>query len=55
MRIWTFLIGQRTSGAIGFEEIYWNLLDDAVLAEGLNHHLFLTRVLSGSGKKAVPR
>ena len=28
---------------------------DAVLAEGLNHHLFLTRVLSGSGKKAVPR
>src|SRR2546430_531186 len=28
---------------------------DAVLAEGLNHHLFLARVLSGSGKKAVPR
>src|SRR5438309_99262 len=38
MRIWTFLIGQRTSGAIGFEEIYWNLLDDAVLAEGLGYH-----------------
>lgn len=28
---------------------------DGVLAEGLQHHLFLTRVLSGSGKKAVPR
>ena len=38
MRIWTFLIGQRTSGETGFEEIYRNLLDDAVLAEGLGYH-----------------
>src|SRR5437588_10826433 len=28
---------------------------DAVLAGGLNHHRFLTRVLSGSGNQAVPR
>jgi alkanesulfonate monooxygenase SsuD/methylene tetrahydromethanopterin reductase-like flavin-dependent oxidoreductase (luciferase family) len=38
MRIWTFLIGQRTSGETGFEEIYRNLLDDAVLAEQLGYH-----------------
>ncbi len=38
MRIWTFLIGQRTSGQTGFEEIYRNLLEDAELAERLGYH-----------------
>jgi alkanesulfonate monooxygenase SsuD/methylene tetrahydromethanopterin reductase-like flavin-dependent oxidoreductase (luciferase family) len=38
MRIWTFLIGQRTAAETGFEEIYRNLLDDAVLAERLGYH-----------------
>jgi alkanesulfonate monooxygenase SsuD/methylene tetrahydromethanopterin reductase-like flavin-dependent oxidoreductase (luciferase family) len=38
MRIWTFLIGQRTAGETSFEEIYRNLLDDAELAEGLGYH-----------------
>ena len=35
MRIWTFLIGQRTSGETSFDEIYRNLLEDAVLSERL--------------------
>jgi alkanesulfonate monooxygenase SsuD/methylene tetrahydromethanopterin reductase-like flavin-dependent oxidoreductase (luciferase family) len=38
MRIWAFLIGQRTSADTGFEEIYRNLLDDAELAERLGYH-----------------
>jgi len=38
MRIWTFLIGQRTSAETGFDEIYRNLLDDAQLAEHLGYH-----------------
>src|SRR5438105_14252364 len=38
MRIWTFLIGQRTGADTSFEEIYRNLLDDAVLAERLGYH-----------------
>jgi alkanesulfonate monooxygenase SsuD/methylene tetrahydromethanopterin reductase-like flavin-dependent oxidoreductase (luciferase family) len=37
MRIWTFLIGQRTSAETGFEEIYRNLLEDAELAERLGY------------------
>jgi alkanesulfonate monooxygenase SsuD/methylene tetrahydromethanopterin reductase-like flavin-dependent oxidoreductase (luciferase family) len=38
MRIWTFLIGQRTSDRTGFEEIYRNLLEEAQLAERLGYH-----------------
>src|SRR5215471_947949 len=38
MRIWTFLIGQRTSDRTGFDEIYRNLLDDAERAERLGYH-----------------
>jgi alkanesulfonate monooxygenase SsuD/methylene tetrahydromethanopterin reductase-like flavin-dependent oxidoreductase (luciferase family) len=38
MRIWTFLIGQRTSDRTGFEELYRSLLADAELAEGLGYH-----------------
>jgi len=38
MRIWTFLIGQRTSDRTGFEEIYRNLLEEAELAERLGYH-----------------
>jgi alkanesulfonate monooxygenase SsuD/methylene tetrahydromethanopterin reductase-like flavin-dependent oxidoreductase (luciferase family) len=38
MRIWTFLIGQRTSDVTGFEEIYRNLLEEAELAERLGYH-----------------
>jgi len=38
MRIWTFLIGQRTDERTGFEEIYRNLLEDAELAERLGYH-----------------
>jgi alkanesulfonate monooxygenase SsuD/methylene tetrahydromethanopterin reductase-like flavin-dependent oxidoreductase (luciferase family) len=38
MRVWTFLIGQRTSGETSFEEIYRNLLEEAELAERLGYH-----------------
>jgi alkanesulfonate monooxygenase SsuD/methylene tetrahydromethanopterin reductase-like flavin-dependent oxidoreductase (luciferase family) len=38
MRIWAFLIGQRTSPATTFEEIYRNLLEEAELAERLGYH-----------------
>src|SRR5215469_334459 len=38
MRIWIFLIGQRTSAETTFEEIYRNLLDDAERAERLGYH-----------------
>jgi alkanesulfonate monooxygenase SsuD/methylene tetrahydromethanopterin reductase-like flavin-dependent oxidoreductase (luciferase family) len=38
MRIWTFLIGQRSSDRTGFEEIYRNLLEEAELAERLGYH-----------------
>ena len=38
MRIWAFLIGQRTDAGTGFEEIYRNLVDDAELAERLGYH-----------------
>lgn len=38
MRIWVFLIGQRTSAATTFEEIYGNLLEEAELAEALGYH-----------------
>ena len=38
MRIWTFLIGQRTGAETTFEEIYRNLLEDAELAERLGYH-----------------
>jgi alkanesulfonate monooxygenase SsuD/methylene tetrahydromethanopterin reductase-like flavin-dependent oxidoreductase (luciferase family) len=38
MRIWTFLIGQRTGAETSFEEIYRNLLADADLAERLGYH-----------------
>lgn len=38
MRIWTFLIGQRTGEGTGFEEIYRNLLEDAQAAERLGYH-----------------
>jgi alkanesulfonate monooxygenase SsuD/methylene tetrahydromethanopterin reductase-like flavin-dependent oxidoreductase (luciferase family) len=38
MRIWTFLIGQRTGDETGFDEIYHNLLEDAELAERLGYH-----------------
>jgi alkanesulfonate monooxygenase SsuD/methylene tetrahydromethanopterin reductase-like flavin-dependent oxidoreductase (luciferase family) len=38
MRIWTFLIGQRTSVETSFEEIYRSLLEDAELAERLGYH-----------------
>jgi alkanesulfonate monooxygenase SsuD/methylene tetrahydromethanopterin reductase-like flavin-dependent oxidoreductase (luciferase family) len=38
MRIWTFLIGQRTSDRIGFDEIYRNLLEESELAERLGYH-----------------
>src|SRR5947208_7727094 len=38
MRIWAFLIGQRTGGETSFEEIYSNLLDDAEAAEGLGYY-----------------
>jgi alkanesulfonate monooxygenase SsuD/methylene tetrahydromethanopterin reductase-like flavin-dependent oxidoreductase (luciferase family) len=38
MRIWAFLIGQRTSAETSFEEIYRNLLDEAELAERLGYH-----------------
>jgi len=38
MRIWAFLIGQRTSATTGFEEIYRGLLEDAELAERLGYH-----------------
>jgi len=38
MRIWTFLIGQRTSAETSFEEIYRCLLEDAELAERLGYH-----------------
>jgi alkanesulfonate monooxygenase SsuD/methylene tetrahydromethanopterin reductase-like flavin-dependent oxidoreductase (luciferase family) len=38
MRIWTFLIGQRTSDRTGFEEIYRSLLEEAELAERLGYH-----------------
>src|SRR5258708_35735518 len=38
MRIWTFLIGQRTGAETTFEEIYRNLLDDAERAERLGYH-----------------
>ena len=38
MRIWTFLIGQRTGAGTTFEEIYDNLMEDAELAERLGYH-----------------
>src|SRR5438067_6386711 len=38
MKIWVFLIGQRTSAETSFEDIYRNLLADAELAEGLGYH-----------------
>ncbi len=38
MRIWTFLIGQRTTAETAFEEIYRSLLDDAEHAERLGYH-----------------
>jgi len=38
MRLWTFLIGQRTGEETGFDEIYHNLLEDAELAERLGFH-----------------
>lgn len=38
MRIWTFLIGQRTGTETSFEEIYRDLLEDAQLAERLGYH-----------------
>jgi alkanesulfonate monooxygenase SsuD/methylene tetrahydromethanopterin reductase-like flavin-dependent oxidoreductase (luciferase family) len=38
MRIWAFLIGQRTSVEVGFDEIYRCLLADADLAERLGYH-----------------
>jgi alkanesulfonate monooxygenase SsuD/methylene tetrahydromethanopterin reductase-like flavin-dependent oxidoreductase (luciferase family) len=38
MRIWIFLIGQRTSAEVTFEEIYSDLLNDAQLAERLGYH-----------------
>jgi alkanesulfonate monooxygenase SsuD/methylene tetrahydromethanopterin reductase-like flavin-dependent oxidoreductase (luciferase family) len=38
VRIWVFLIGQRTSAETAFDEIYRNLLDDAQLAERLGYH-----------------
>jgi alkanesulfonate monooxygenase SsuD/methylene tetrahydromethanopterin reductase-like flavin-dependent oxidoreductase (luciferase family) len=38
MRIWAFLIGQRTSAETAFAEIYRNLLEDAELAERLGYH-----------------
>ena len=38
MRLWVFLIGQRTSAETSFEDIYENLLADAELAEQLGYH-----------------
>lgn len=38
MRIWVFLIGQRTSAGTSFEDIYRNLLEEAELAEALGYH-----------------
>lgn len=38
MRIWVFLIGQRTGPETGFGEIYRNLLEEAELAERLGYH-----------------
>jgi alkanesulfonate monooxygenase SsuD/methylene tetrahydromethanopterin reductase-like flavin-dependent oxidoreductase (luciferase family) len=38
MRIWIFLIGQRTNAETSFEEIYRNLLEDAQQAERLGYH-----------------
>jgi alkanesulfonate monooxygenase SsuD/methylene tetrahydromethanopterin reductase-like flavin-dependent oxidoreductase (luciferase family) len=38
MRIWAFMIGQRTGAETTFEEIYRNLLEDAELAERLGYH-----------------
>lgn len=38
MRLWTFLIGQRTTAETTFEEIYRNLLEEAELAEQLGYH-----------------
>src|SRR6266513_491455 len=38
MRLWTFLIGQRTGDETSFQEIYHNLLEDAELAERLGYH-----------------
>ena len=38
MRLWAFLIGQRTGPETSFQEIYRNLLEDAGLAESLGYH-----------------
>jgi alkanesulfonate monooxygenase SsuD/methylene tetrahydromethanopterin reductase-like flavin-dependent oxidoreductase (luciferase family) len=38
MRIWTFLIGQRTGAGTGFQEIYRDLMEDAEVAERLGYH-----------------
>jgi alkanesulfonate monooxygenase SsuD/methylene tetrahydromethanopterin reductase-like flavin-dependent oxidoreductase (luciferase family) len=38
MRLWTFLIGQRTGVETSFDEIYHNLLEDAGLTERLGYH-----------------
>jgi alkanesulfonate monooxygenase SsuD/methylene tetrahydromethanopterin reductase-like flavin-dependent oxidoreductase (luciferase family) len=54
MRIWTFLIGQRTSGETAFDEIYRNLMDDAVLAERLGYHGVLVAEHHFTNYCAVP-
>jgi alkanesulfonate monooxygenase SsuD/methylene tetrahydromethanopterin reductase-like flavin-dependent oxidoreductase (luciferase family) len=38
MRIWTFLIGQRTGAGTDFPEIYRDLMEDAEAAERLGYH-----------------